>query len=121
MIASPSAYPLGRRRDSGKIPENVKRAAEQAIAEFNVATYKETGHVYLPRFCGLYLYVDLSAYGEVGPVFRLKYNGGMDNRDFALYKYSREAYDPEEWFFPGAECVDGTIEGALKAVMRAYP
>ena len=106
---------------SEKIPENVKRAAEQAITEYNAATFRETGYVYLPRFRGLYLYVDRSAYGEVGPVCRLKYNGGMDNWEFAIYKYSREAYDPEEWFFPGAECVDGTIEGALKAVRQAYP
>jgi hypothetical protein len=29
----------------------------------------------------------------------------MDNWDFAIYRYSTERYDPEEWFFPGEEYV----------------
>jgi len=32
---------------------------------------------------------------------------------FALYKFNYERYDSEEWLFPGAKYVDGTIEGAL--------
>jgi len=36
-------------------------------------------------------------------------------------KYSDERYDPDEWMFPGAESLDGTIEGALKAGLEAYP
>ena len=31
-----------------------------------------------------------------------------------------EKYDPEEWFFPGEEYVDGTVTGAMKAGMAAY-
>ena len=30
-------------------------------------------------------------------------------------------YDAEEWFFPGEEHIDGTIEGAMKAGLEAYP
>jgi len=45
----------------------------------------------------------------------------MQHRDFALYKYNDERYDPDEWFFPGAEDVDGTIEGAMRAGLKAYP
>ena len=52
---------------------------------------------------------------------RLKYNGQIDNWDFAVFKYSRESYDPDEWMFPGAEELDGTIEGALKAGIQIYP
>ena len=52
---------------------------------------------------------------------RLKYNGKMDNWDFAVFKYSREFYDPDEWMFPGAEELDDTIEGALKAGRKIYP
>jgi hypothetical protein len=44
----------------------------------------------------------------------------MDNWDFAIYKYSDNCYDPEEWFFPGEEFVDGTVTGAMKAGMKAY-
>ena len=40
---------------------------------------------------------------------------------FAIYKWSREQYDSDEWFFPGVEFVDGTIEGAMKAGLEAYP
>ncbi|HEX9839103.1 MAG TPA: hypothetical protein VGA72_07145 [Anaerolineales bacterium] len=32
----------------------------------------------------------------------------------------RHKYDPEEWFFPGEELVDGTVVGAMKAGMVAY-
>jgi len=39
---------------------------------------------------------------------------------FAIYKYSDERYDEEDWFFPGNEFVDGTVKGALKAGMEAY-
>lgn len=45
----------------------------------------------------------------------------MTKWEFAIFKYSSEAYDPEEWFFPGRDYVDGTIEGALKAGIEAYP
>jgi len=39
---------------------------------------------------------------------------------FLEYEYSDNCYDPEEWFFPGEEFVDGTITGAMKAGMKAY-
>ena len=45
----------------------------------------------------------------------------MQHWEFAIYKYSDERYDPEEWIFPGAEEVDGTIEGAMRAGLKAYP
>jgi hypothetical protein len=51
----------------------------------------------------------------------LEYTGGIDNWDFAIFKYSDERYDPKEWFFPGAGHVDGTVEGAMKAGLEAYP
>jgi hypothetical protein len=45
----------------------------------------------------------------------------MDSWEFAIYKYSDERYDPDEWMFPGAGHIDGTIEGAIKAGLEAYP
>ncbi|MEM6769260.1 MAG: hypothetical protein AAF597_01645 [Bacteroidota bacterium] len=51
---------------------------------------------------------------------RLKYNGQMDNWDFAVFKYSREFYDSEDWMFPGSSELDGTIEGALRAGLELY-
>jgi hypothetical protein len=51
---------------------------------------------------------------------RLKYNGKMDDWDFAIFKWSTEKYDADEFFFSGAEELDGTIEGAMKAGYLAY-
>ena len=45
----------------------------------------------------------------------------MDDWDFAIYKYSTEKYDLDECMFPGDQFVDGTIEGAMKAGLQAYP
>jgi hypothetical protein len=45
----------------------------------------------------------------------------MDNWEFAIFKWSTERYDPDEWFFPGSEYVDGTVEGAMMAGLHAYP
>jgi hypothetical protein len=45
----------------------------------------------------------------------------MDNWGFAIFKYSKEHYDPDEWMFPGVGHVDGTIEGAMRAGLMAYP
>ena len=52
---------------------------------------------------------------------RLKYEGQMDNWSFAVFKYSRETYDANEFLFPGASELDGTIEGALRAGLELYP
>lgn len=52
---------------------------------------------------------------------RLKYSGEIDDWDFAVFRYSREIYDADECMFPGAEHLDGTIEGALRAGMEIYP
>jgi hypothetical protein len=50
----------------------------------------------------------------------LTYAGDVDDMDFAIYKYSTEKYDPNEWGFTGSECVDGTLEGAMKAGLKVY-
>ena len=52
---------------------------------------------------------------------RLKWTGEMNKWEFAVFRYSREFYDPDEWMFPGAEEIDGTIEGALAAGEQIYP
>ena len=52
---------------------------------------------------------------------RLTYRGDLENMEFAIFKHSSGKYDPKERRFPGAEYLDGTIEGALKALIKAYP
>lgn len=49
------------------------------------------------------------------------YTGAMDGWEFAIFKYSDERYDPDEWFIPGSEHIDGTVEGAMRAGLEAYP
>ncbi len=103
------------------IPPDIREQADQVIAEFNRSVIKNPECFYVPRYRGNYLYLDRHNYGPVGPIGRLTYQGGMDNWDFAIYLYSRERYDTEEWLFPGAGQLDGTIEGAMKAGLEAYP
>jgi hypothetical protein len=44
----------------------------------------------------------------------------MNGWDFAIFKWSTETYDPDEWMFPGSDLVDGTVEGAMRAGLEAY-
>ena len=106
---------------SKRISGNIKKQVDQIVKRFNEGTIKDPNHFYATRYRGLYLYLDRNDYGTVGPVCRLKFDGKMDNWRFAIFKYSTERYDSDEWFFPGSELVDGTIEGAMKAGLKAYP
>ncbi len=103
------------------IPEHVKQWAEEAIQRFNETVIADPNSSYTARYRGGYLYLDRADYGEPSPVARLTYTGSIDKWEFAIYKYSNGRYDAEEWLFPGSECLDGTIEGAMRAGLEAYP
>jgi len=114
------------------IPAEVQEEVQKLIDEFNSVHLKESTALlntffpskkkrgYSARFKGKYLYLDRTDRSEPLPICRLTWNGKIDNWDFAIYKYSSEKYDAEEWFFPGEEFVDGTVTGAMKAGMEAY-
>jgi hypothetical protein len=114
------------------VPPEIQADVQNLIDEFNRVNLKESTSLlnaffpskkkrgYSARFKGKYLYLDRTDRSEPLPICRLTWNGKMDNWDFAIYKYSSEKYDPEEWFFPGEEFVDGTVTGAMKAGMEAY-
>jgi len=74
-----------------------------------------------PGFRAAFFYLDRKEYRNISPVARLKYTGDINKWAFAIFKWSSETYDPDEWFFPGVQFVDGTIEGAMKAGIEAYP
>ena len=77
---------------------------------------------YVPRFQGSFLYLDRVGWnGRLSEICRLKWTGSMDTWEFAIYKHSRNYYDPDEWMFPGAGEVDGTVAGAMRAGKIAYP
>lgn len=103
------------------IPEEIREKANQIVSEFNKRVIKNSECFYVLRYDLNYLYLDRRNYGSTGPIARLKYHTGMNDWEFAIYKYSRNQYDSEEWFFPGSELVDGSIEGALQAGLKAYP
>jgi hypothetical protein len=91
------------------------------VEQFNKKEMPRPRCFYIARCRGSYLYLDRNEWGRVVHVCRLKCNGALDNWDFAIFKYSDERYDPGEWMFPGAGRVDGTVAGAMRAGLKAYP
>jgi len=105
-----------------KIPPEVKAQADEIVARFNRRELKNQTHRWFStRYRGQYLYLDNPKTYRTWPVCRLTYTGKMDEWGFAIFKYSSERFDPNEWMFPGYEEVDGTIEGAMRAALKAYP
>jgi hypothetical protein len=104
-----------------RIPDAIKSQVAERNAAFNREVLPEPHVVYQPRYQGAFLYLERCDYGQVTRICRLEYTGTLEQWQFAIYKYSDERYDPAEWFFPGAEKVDGTIEGAMRAGLAAYP
>jgi hypothetical protein len=100
--------------------KDVKEKVQAIISQFNDEYIQGEDIFHRPRFRGKYLYLDRSDYGNIGPICRLTYTGDFDNWKFAIYKWSSETYDAEEWMFPGAGELDGTIEGAMRAGLKAY-
>ena len=104
-----------------KIPDEVRAQVDAIVERFNEEELRGSPCFYVARYRGSHLYLDRNDWGRVCHVCRLKYNGAMDNWDFAIFKYSDECYDPEEWLFPGGGHVDGTVVGAMRAGLEAYP
>ncbi len=103
------------------IPEAVQQQVNEIVQHFNEQVIKDPNRYYVPRFKGKFVYVDRLDYAFLSHVCRVKYTGQIDNWDFAIYKYSDGRYDPDEWMFPGSGHIDGTLEGAMKAGLEAYP
>lgn len=102
------------------IPDEIRENVEIIVERFN-KKYRKEDFFYIPRFKGKFLYLDRSDYGRIGPVCRLTYTGEMDDWEFAIFRWSSETYDPDAWMFPGSGEVDGTVKGAMKAGLEAYP
>ncbi|MCI0607887.1 MAG: hypothetical protein L0Z71_02355 [Anaerolineae bacterium] len=115
------------------IPLEIQEEVLKIVEEFNRKTFTGKPRLFLEaifgktkrgfaaRFKGKFLYLDRMDRGRPSEICRLTWNGKMDNWGFAIYRHSRNFYDPDEWMFPGAGSVDGTVEGAMKAGMEAYP
>jgi len=119
--SAPKSRPSKKRATTRGIPDEVKTNVAAIVQHFNTTVIRNPHCQYVPRYRGKFLYLDRQDYGRLSPICRLEYTGKMEDWSFAIYKYSDERYDEEEWFFSGAEHVDGTIEGAMKAGLEAYP
>ena len=109
-----------KRKKPALIPEDIKREVEAIVERFNRKKSRRDDCYYQARFSGKYCYLYRSDYGSLGPICRLTYTGKMDGWKFAIFKWSSETYDPNEWMFPGSELVDGTVEGVMRAGLQAY-
>jgi hypothetical protein len=103
------------------IPDEIRENVSAIVEKFNQQELKDTDVRYIARFQGRFLYLDRIAYDKKEPVSRMEYFREINEWEFAIFKWSSEIYDPDECFFSGSEWVDGTIEGAMKAGMKAYP
>jgi hypothetical protein len=104
-----------------RLPEEVRKQVDETVRNFNQRVLKDPNYYYVARYRGNCVYLDRFDYGRYGPICRLTYTGRMDRWEFAIYKYSDDRYDPDEWMFPGSGYVDGTVEGAMRAGLEAYP
>ena len=104
------------------ISKVIQQEVSDLIDAFNQKTFKgSVDFMYIPKFKGNFLQLNRKEFDRIAPVARLKYTGNIKKWDFAIFKWSSETYDPDEWFFPGVQYVDGSIEGAMKAGLAAYP
>jgi hypothetical protein len=103
------------------ITGDLKQTIDAAIERFNQTVIQDPNLAYAARYRGRFLYLDRLDFGEPTPIARLTYTGDLSAWEFAIYKYSTEKYDPDEWLFPGAQHLDGTLEGAMRAGLEAYP
>ena len=104
------------------IPEEVRKEIQKIINEYNEVAFKNTNIEYFPEYKKNFLYLKRKELtGSISPIARLTYTENINNWKFAIFKWSSESYDSEEWFFPGSEHINDTILGALKAGNEAYP
>lgn len=103
------------------IPVEVKKKVDAIVDRFNREVIRDPSRFFVLRYRGTYAYLDRKGSGRAFQRGRIQYTGAMNDWDFAIFKYSTETYDPDEWMFPGSEYLDGTVEGALKACVEAYP
>ena len=112
---------MKRKRTKGAcIPDDVKREVEAIVERFNRERFARDDCYYEARFKGKHCHLYRSDYGSLGPICRLTYTGKMNGWKFAIFKWSTETYDQNEWMFPGSGLVDGTVEGAMRAGLEAY-
>lgn len=104
-----------------RVPINVQAQIQEKIDAICEKEFPDCPFKHIADIRGKFIYIKrLFADGRINSVCRLTYDDDLENMEFAIFKYSNERYSSDE-FFPGMECVDGTVEGAVRAGMHAYP
>jgi hypothetical protein len=103
------------------IPDEIREQVTAIVKKFNREEIKVPNTAYIARFQGRFLYLDRIIYDKKEPLVRMEYFREINEWDFAIFRWSSETYDPDPFMFPGYELFDGTIEGAMRAGMKAYP
>jgi hypothetical protein len=104
------------------IPATIQKEIEIRVQAFNTEKLARKPNKYVPKIKGKFVYLMRTLNdGSLEHVCRLTYNGNLEDMEFVIYRYSIEKYDPNEMFFDGYKHVDGTLEGAMKAGLKAYP
>lgn len=104
-----------------QIPSHIKKKVKKIVKEFNEENFSGSPFWFEVSFENQFLYLDFFEKNRKRPRAKLEYTGRMDDWGFAIFKYSSDQYDPEERIFPGSQFLNGTIEGALRAALEAYP
>ena len=83
----------------------------------------QDGYRYLADARGKFIYIARMKPGDpfYERIGRLTYEGDTENMEFVIFNFSSRKYDPKKKHFPGSQYLDGTIEGALKALTTVYP
>lgn len=114
------------------IPSDVKAEVQILVEAFNRDSAKHQREVlsrsdpkniaYVARFRGRYLYLDQQeSPTHLMPICRLMWQGDMDDWEADIYRYSQKRYEFYDVVFPGADELDGTVTGAMRAGLKAYP
>lgn len=104
------------------VPLNIQEALEERVKKFNKKKLADAPCKYCIDARGKFIYLRyLYPNNTLENVARLTYSGNLEEMEFAIFKHSTQKYDAKDWLFPGDEFVDGTIEGAMKAGLVAYP
>jgi hypothetical protein len=117
------------------IPEDIKIEVQNLVDVYNKKYNKQYKVIFKNKYCLLSRIdapmsnmlgmlgklLNMSSKSVETQIGRLEWTGDINKWSFAVYKYSRDGYDPNEWMFPGAEKLDGTIVGAMNAGLEIYP
>jgi len=105
------------------LTKEIKQEIEKTIEQFNNQEFasESDSYAYFATYRGKFIYLNIRNKETVYPAGRLTYTGDLNDMEFAIYKFSKEKYDSDEFMFPGIQHLDGTIKGALHACNTAYP